>query len=40
LGVAAINLYCCRKSADWPWATRLPALIGAREVTVRTLRRG
>jgi S-adenosylmethionine decarboxylase len=40
LGVAAINLYCCRPSAEWPWSTRLPTLIGARGVTVRTLRRG
>ncbi len=39
-GVAAINLYCCRPSAEWPWAPRLQSLLGARDVIVRALARG
>ena len=39
-GLAAINLYCCRPSADWNWESRLRARLGASEVTVRVLRRG
>jgi S-adenosylmethionine decarboxylase len=39
-GLAAINLYCCRSRADWPWETRLRELLRARAVTVRTLHRG
>jgi S-adenosylmethionine decarboxylase len=39
-GLAAINLYCCRSRADWPWETRLGELLGARAVTVRMSRRG
>jgi S-adenosylmethionine decarboxylase len=39
-GLAAINLYCCRSRADWPWEKRLRELLGARAVTVRTFRRG
>jgi S-adenosylmethionine decarboxylase len=39
-GLAAINLYCCRSKADWPWDKRLRERLRARAVTVRTLRRG
>jgi S-adenosylmethionine decarboxylase len=39
-GLAAINLYCCRSRADWPWEKRLQELLGARAVSVRTFRRG
>ncbi|MGE5834242.1 MAG: S-adenosylmethionine decarboxylase [Acidobacteriota bacterium] len=39
-GLAAINLYCCRSRADWPWEQRLRELLRARAVTVRTFRRG
>ena len=39
-GLAAINLYCCRSRADWPWEKRLRELLRARAVTVRTFRRG
>ena len=39
-GLAAINLYCCRSRADWPWEKRLRERLGARAVTVRTFRRG
>jgi S-adenosylmethionine decarboxylase len=38
-GRAAIDLYCCRGAADWPWAERLRESIGARDVTVRFLDR-
>ena len=39
-GLAAINLYCCRPRAEWPWEPRLRELLHARAVTVRTLHRG
>jgi S-adenosylmethionine decarboxylase len=39
-GLAAINLYCCRPRADWPWEQRLRDLLRARAVTVRTFQRG
>ena len=39
-GCAAIDLYCCRRSADWPWAARLAESLGAREVEVKVIRRG
>ncbi len=39
-GLAAINLYCCRPSAEWDWAPRLAAHLGARDVAVRVVRRG
>ena len=39
-GYAAINLYCCRPIADWPWQTALREALGATDVTVRTLTRG
>ncbi|HXE80291.1 MAG TPA: S-adenosylmethionine decarboxylase [Vicinamibacterales bacterium] len=39
-GSAAIDLYCCRSNAEWPWKERLPQILGAREVQVRILRRG
>jgi S-adenosylmethionine decarboxylase len=38
-GRAAIDLYCCRGAADWPWTERLRESIGARDVTVRFLER-
>ena len=36
---ATINLYCCRERAEWPWAERLAALLGAQSVTVRITNR-
>ena len=39
-GCAAIDLYCCRRSADWPWAERLAESLGASEVEVKVIRRG
>ena len=39
-GFAALDLYCCRSRADWPWAERLKDLLGASAVVVRTLARG
>jgi S-adenosylmethionine decarboxylase len=36
---AAINLYCCRPSAEWDWGPRLRALLGASDVTIRILGR-
>jgi S-adenosylmethionine decarboxylase len=39
-GRAAIDLYCCRRSAAWPWTERLADALGAREVAVRTIERG
>ena len=39
-GVAAIDLYCCRRSVDWGWETELRRMLGAEDVGVRMLRRG
>lgn len=39
-GFAAVNLYCCRDSAGWPWEERLHRLLGAQDVEVRIERRG
>jgi S-adenosylmethionine decarboxylase len=38
-GVATINLYCCRRRPDWPWADRLRDAIGASGVEVREVTR-
>ncbi len=38
-GLAAINLYCCRPRADWPWHERLVEILGASHVRVRKLER-
>jgi S-adenosylmethionine decarboxylase len=40
IGLAAINLYCCRADVHWDWEPRLRTLLGAREIVVRELRRG
>ncbi len=37
--VATFNLYCCRERPEWPWAERLAEMIGATEVSVRSLSR-
>lgn len=37
--VATFNLYCCRERPEWPWAARLAEMIGATEVSVRSLSR-
>ena len=37
--VATFNLYCCRERAAWPWAERLGEMLGAREVSVRSVSR-
>jgi S-adenosylmethionine decarboxylase len=37
---AAIDLYCCRPSQEWPWAERLAEALGAAEVRVRSMSRG
>ncbi len=34
-----LNLFCCRERADWDFAGRLPALLGATHVDVRRLER-
>lgn len=38
-GVATFNLYCCRERPEWPWAERLREMIGAAEVSVRSVSR-
>ena len=38
-GVATFNLYCCRERPEWPWAERLGEMIGATDVSVRSVRR-
>jgi len=37
--VATFNLYCCRERAAWPWAERLREMLGAAEVSVRSVSR-
>jgi S-adenosylmethionine decarboxylase len=39
-GVATFNLYCCRSRPRWSWEASLTDLLGAREVTVRSVVRG
>jgi S-adenosylmethionine decarboxylase len=39
-GFAALNLYCCRPRASWPWAARLADALGATDVRVTTQSRG
>lgn len=39
-GHAALDLYCCRARADWPWRERLAQLLGATSVRVREVPRG
>ncbi|HZT60322.1 MAG TPA: adenosylmethionine decarboxylase [Pyrinomonadaceae bacterium] len=39
LNAATFNLYCCRERAAWPWAERLREMLGAQDVSVRSLRR-
>lgn len=38
--LAAFNLFCCRRSRDWPWEERLRAALGATEVQIRRVDRG
>jgi S-adenosylmethionine decarboxylase len=38
-GVATFNLYCCRERAAWAWDERLPEMLGAQAVCVRSVRR-
>ena len=38
-GSLCLNLFCCRARAEWPWAERLRALIGATHVDVVRLDR-
>lgn len=37
---AAVNLYCCRRKAEWGWQACLKDILGATEVVVRILERG
>jgi S-adenosylmethionine decarboxylase len=39
-GFAAINLYCCRPRAPWPWADELARRLGASDVRVTAHARG
>jgi len=39
LGVATINLYCCRERPAWNWEERLAELLEASAVSVRRLER-
>ena len=37
--VATFNLYCSRERPEWPWAERLGEMLGATEVSVRSVSR-
>jgi S-adenosylmethionine decarboxylase len=39
-GIATFNLYSCRSDHAWPWEERLKQLLGAADVSVRTVERG
>jgi S-adenosylmethionine decarboxylase len=39
LGIATINLYCCRPRPRWPWEARLQETLGATGVIVRFITR-
>ena len=38
-GSLCLNLFCCRARPEWPFAERLAAMVGAREVQVTRLER-
>lgn len=40
LGLATLNLYCCRERPRWDWEVRLADFLGASEVQVRCAARG
>ncbi|MFI5301371.1 MAG: S-adenosylmethionine decarboxylase family protein [Polyangiales bacterium] len=40
LGLATLNLYCCRARPRWPWSDRLATHLGSKRVTVREIERG
>lgn len=37
--IATFNLYCCRERPAWAWEERLREMLGARVVSVRSVRR-
>ena len=39
LSTATFNLYCCRERAAWPWQERLREMLGAQDVSVRSIER-
>src|SRR5436305_6800264 len=39
LGVATLNLYCCRPRPRWPWEARLQEMLGATRVAVSFITR-
>lgn len=39
MGLATLNLYCCRPREEWPWEERLAQRLGARRVVVRRIER-
>ena len=38
-GSVCINLFCCKRRTEWPWAQRLRERLGATDVRVRQLER-
>jgi S-adenosylmethionine decarboxylase len=40
VGLATLNLYCCRPTAAWDWGGTLRTRLGARDVSVRRIGRG
>lgn len=37
---ATFNLYCCRERPEWSWSENLRERIGAKNVTVKVIKRG
>jgi len=39
-GIATFNLYCCRTRPEWNWKANLKEMLGAKNVSVKKIKRG
>jgi len=39
-GIATFNLYCCRTRPEWNWIVNLTKMLGAKNVSVKKIKRG
>jgi S-adenosylmethionine decarboxylase len=39
-GIATFNLYCCRTRPEWNWKANLTKMLGAKNVSVKKIKRG